>query len=687
MAMLSIKSEQRFKQVLVVLSDAFLITVSIIVSYALRFGTLNLSEHLLQIGFTLPLAIAVRLALFYSRGLYQGMWRFVSVRDLIALIQSATLGSLFIVCLLFLFRRLDEYPRSVFIIDWFVVIVLVGGSRFLYRLYREGRFNGNNSASTSKNILIVGAGRAGELILREILGNYRLAYHPLGFVDDDREKRDRTIHGYKVLGNTRNIPDLVKSYSVEEVFLAIPTAPAKSKRRIMKTCKRAQVTFKTLPAVGDILDGTVKVSSLREFQIEDLLGREPATLDCAAIKSYLRDKAVLITGAGGSIGSELCRQVARFSPRRLVLFERSEFNLYQIHMNLVELFPDLELHAVIGDVQNEQRVEQTFQEFAPDVVFHAAAYKHVPLMEINPEEALMNNVGGTWNIARCSHANGVKKFVMVSTDKAVRPTNIMGASKRISELVCQGFGRDSRTKFVTVRFGNVLNSVGSVIPLFKQQIAKGGPITVTHPEIYRYFMTIPESVQLIMQAGAMGKGGEIFILDMGEPVRIVDLARDMVRLSGLEPDKDIKIEFTGLRPGEKLYEELLTEGEEIKSTLHEKIKVAGGEIIDWPVVLKKVDNLLEALRNGFPRDIVETIKDIVLEYQPENGGPKTSEQSLRDYSYEVSRGDTSPEPEVMIDDVMHSASRQHKINVVRANAGYHASLRQFRNKTIRDKTI
>jgi FlaA1/EpsC-like NDP-sugar epimerase len=301
------------------------------------------------------------------------------------------------------------------------------------------------------------------------------------------------------------------------------------------------------------------------------------------------------------------------------------------------------MHALIGDVLSEQRVEQILREFAPDVVFHAAAYKHVPLMEMNPEEALMNNVRGTWNIARYSHANGVKKFVMVSTDKAVRPTNIMGASKRIAELVCQGFSRESTTKFVTVRFGNVLNSVGSVIPLFKQQIAKGGPITVTHPEIYRYFMTIPESVQLIMQAGAMGKGGEIFLLDMGEPVRIVDLARDMIRLSGLEPDKDIRITFTGLRPGEKLYEELLTAGEEIKATLHDKIKIAGSEQQDWKSPLEDIEELLEAIPAGFSGAIMEKIKKLVPDFQPENGGPNGSGDTFKNLIYEIFREDRATE--------------------------------------------
>jgi len=532
--------------------------------------------------------------------------------------------------------------------------VLVGGSRFVYRLYREGWLKPVTQPNViARNVLIVGAGRAGEMILREILGNYHLNYTPVGFVDDDRKKRNMTIHGYCVLGNTREIARIVKNYNIEEVLLAIPAASGTAKRRIMLTCKRAGIKSKTLPAVGEILNGSAKVSMLREFQIEDLLGREPAKLDAASIKEYLRDKTVMITGAGGSIGSELCRQVAQFSPKRLVMFERSEFNLYQIQMNLLELFPGVQVHAVIGDILHQNRVEQTFAKFMPDVVFHAAAYKHVPLMEMNPMEALWNNVHGTSIVARCSHTYGVRKFVMVSTDKAVRPTNIMGVSKRIAELICQGIGSNSKTQFVTVRFGNVLNSVGSVIPLFKRQIEKGGPITVTHPDVYRYFMTIPESVQLITQAGAMGKGGELFILDMGKQVKIVDLARDMVSLSGLEPDKDIKIIFTGLRPGEKLYEELLTSGEEVKSTLHEKIKVVDSEGVDWPSLLIKVEMLLESLRGGSSRDIVHRVKEIVPEYQPENGGPKTPVQAPRDHDGEA----CGPPPEQRDD--IHSPRTNH----------------------------
>jgi len=636
---MSVDIEKRYKQIMVVSSDVALISISLVLAYAFRFSTLNLSGHWGQILLALPLILLIRISVLALRGLYHGMWRFVSVRDLVVLIEAVTISSLFLVGVLFLFQKLNEYPRSVFFIEWFTAIVLLGGIRLSYRIYREGWFKSTNGSSMAgKHILIVGAGRAGEMILREILGNYRLGYVPVGFIDDDRNKRNMTIHGYRVLGNSRDIPDIVKKYGVEEVYLAVPTATGLAKRRIMLTCKRAGVKFKTLPGVGELLNGTLKISALREFQIEDLLGREPAKLDTASIKAYLRGKTVMITGAGGSIGSELCRQVLRFAPQRLILFERSEYNLYQIHMNLLELFPEVTIYPVIGDVLNQQRVEKTLMDFKPEVIFHAAAYKHVPLMEMNPEEALRNNISGTSNMAHLARIHGVNKFVMVSTDKAVRPTNIMGASKRVAELVCEVAGKNSGTKFVTVRFGNVLNSVGSVIPLFKQQIAKGGPVTVTHPEIYRYFMTIPEAVQLIMQAGAMGQGGEIFILDMGEPVKIVDLAKDMITLCGLEPDRDIKIAFTGLRPGEKLFEELLTEGEEIKSTLHEKIKVAGREEFDEKILMAKLDDLFIALdQNGYTPDIVEKLKEIVPGFQPENGGQRTPLEDIRNTSYEINR--------------------------------------------------
>lgn len=629
------------KQTAVFCIDAVLIASAVLLSYSLRFNTIDLQAHGKQILMIIPLMLVLRLGVFIVMGLYRGLWRFVGMRDLLTVIQAVTLGSLLAVGLLFLVFRLEQYPRSVFVIDWFVTIVFIGGSRFAYRMYREGSSTSARSAGSAdgKRVLIVGAGREGELLIREICGDYRMTYQPVGFVDDDRNKRNMSIHGYRVLGNTREIPRIVKQYGVKEVFFTISSASGAAKRRIMLTCKRAGVKSKALPGSWNILNGNVTVRTLRDFRIEDLLGRESVRLDTGAIDDYLRGKTVMITGAGGSIGSDLCRQVLRFLPRRLVLFDQSEFNMYQIQMNLQERYPEAEVHPVIGDLLNQPRLERTMLRFKPEVVFHAAAYKHVPLMELNAEEALRNNAIGTWNAASLAVAHGVEKFVMVSTDKAVRPTNIMGASKRVAELICQGLSRKGGTKFVTVRFGNVLNSVGSVIPLFRRQIARGGPVTVTHPEIYRYFMTIREATQLILQAGAMGRGCEIFILDMGEPVKIVDLARDMISLSGFEPDKDIKIAFTGLRPGEKLYEELLTGGEEVKATLHEKIMVADSACIDWPTLLINIEMLMEALRNGFSGDVARMIQEIVPEFQPENGGPRRQAQHHR--AVTVS---TSPSP-------------------------------------------
>lgn len=620
-------SDLRMKQIFVVLCDAAIIAISFCLSYLLRLGSIELLPFINQIISTLPIVLFIRLSVFSMMGLYRGMWRFVGMRDLLTLIKAVTFSTLAIIVILFIVFRLENYPRSVFFIDWFVVLVLVGGARFSYRYYRDMRSRaGTRTGEKGIAVLIVGAGRSGELILREILGNYQLSYNVKGFVDDNRKKRNQTIHGYRVLGNTRDIPRLVSHHKIKEVFLAIPNAPTKAKRRIMHICKSAKVTFKTLPDMGELLTGRVRVSDLREFQIEDILGRDAVHLDTRSIREYIRDKTILITGAGGSIGSELCRQISQFLPAKMVLLDQSEYNLYTIEMYLREHAPNVEQYAVIGDILNQSKMERILKQHRPEVVFHAAAYKHVPLMETNPEEALRTNTFGTWTIARLSHLHGVQKFVMISTDKAVRPTNVMGASKRIAEILCQEFGRTSTTKFVTVRFGNVLNSVGSVIPLFKRQIATGGPVTVTHPEIYRYFMTIPEAVQLIMQAGAMGQGGEVFILDMGEPVRIVDLARDMITLSGLEPERDIRIVFTGLRPGEKMYEELLTDSEEVTSTLHEKIKVVKTSAFDWPPLLDKIEKLLDSLRIGHKSEIVESIKSIVPDYQPEQGGRELSGQ-------------------------------------------------------------
>jgi FlaA1/EpsC-like NDP-sugar epimerase len=437
----------------------------------------------------------------------------------------------------------------------------------------------------------------------------------VGFLDDDPRKKGERFQGIRVLGRQGNLAAVCSKNNVHEVIIAIPSASNREIRRIVERCLAAGVKFKTLPGVGDLIDGRVSVQHIREVDLEDLLGREPARLDVEKIRAYLSGKRVLVTGAGGSIGSEICRQVARFAPGKIILFDNAETPLFHIEQELLKNFPDVRLIPIVGDIRYRARVEAIFDEFIPEVVFHAAAYKHVPMMEHNPAESVNNNVRGTKIIADAAHAFGAKNFVMISTDKAVNPTNVMGATKRAAELYVQSLSRRSRTHFVTVRFGNVLGSNGSVVPTFKEQIRKGGPVTVTHPEVTRFFMTIPEASQLVLQAGSMGKGGEIFLLDMGEPVKIVHLAEELIRLSGLRPYEDIDITFTGLRPGEKLYEELLLSGEGTVPTAHEKIMVAKAECCKEEVLHQQLEELFKSARAMDLGATVGILKEIVPEYR------------------------------------------------------------------------
>jgi len=473
----------------------------------------------------------------------------------------------------------------------------------------------------------VGAGDAGEMILREMMKNPRLGYSPIGFVDDDRNKRKNTIHGFTVYGNTRDIPELVKKHDVNEVVIALPSATGKAIMRIVNICKRTEVKFKTLPFVSDLIDGNVSISQIRDVAIEDLLGREAVSLDMPLIGHELNDKVVLITGAAGSIGSELVRQVSNFKPKLILLFERGENDLYHLENELNKWDCCTTFVSYVGDVRDENSVRTCFERYRPSYVFHAAAYKHVPMMELNPVEAVKNNVFGTRVLTDMAAEFKVEKFVLISTDKAVRPTNVMGATKRVAELLLQAknLEADAKTEFVAVRFGNVLGSNGSVIPHFKRQIIEGGPVTVTHPEVTRFFMTIPEAVQLVIQAGAMGQGGEISLLEMGESVKIKDLAENLIRLSGKVPGKDIVIEYTGLRPGEKLYEELLTEGEGIKETRHEKIKVLECGKLDTGLLYACIDELELACKKGSFDEIKRILKKLVPEYKP---GDLLSQDSL-----------------------------------------------------------
>ncbi len=554
-------------------------------AYQLRFNFAIPEELGQEVWRTLLWVTPLQVAVFALMGLYRGIWRYASITDLRRIFMAILAGVLLIPLLHGLLRIEAVTPRSILVIDALLLIVLMGGGRLLYRLWKENLLYGDFQLR-GEPVLIIGAGGAGVGLVKELMRSDD--WHPVGFLDDDQAKHGKTLSGVRVLGGVDELGTWVHKLQVCQIIVAMPSASHQQRKHVIDLASQVGIKALTVPAFDDLLSGRVAVSQLRKIEMDDLLGRDPVQLDDAGLHQQLTGKVVLVTGAGGSIGSELCRQLARFAPGKLVLFESSEFALYNIEQELQRQFPYLDILYLAGDVRDPLRVEQVFAQCRPDVVFHAAAYKHVPLMEkYNAWQAVRNNVLGTWRVGDAARRSGVEKFVLISTDKAVNPTNVMGATKRLAEIVCQGLGQGSTTRFVTVRFGNVLGSNGSVIPKFKEQIAKGGPITVTHPEITRFFMSIPEAAQLVMQAGYMGKGGEIFVLDMGEPVKIVDLARDMIRLSGLS-EEDVRIEFTGLRPGEKLYEELLADSEHTLETPHPKLRIAQARTID--------DEGLEALR-------------------------------------------------------------------------------------------
>ena len=558
-------------------------------AFWLRFNLDIPAEYLQVMLLRLPYVVGVHAVVFWALGLYRGLWRYASLPDLRRILIAVGVGSLAVLALLVLSRQAFLVPRSVFLIAPVLLVVTMGGSRLAYRAWKERGLLGIVAHPESTPVLVLGAGNAAALLLQD-LANSR-AWRALGLLDDDSRKAGGTIGGVKVMGTLDEVGALAQSLGVTQAIIAMPGATHAARKRAVDLCVAAGVAVMTVPALSDIVSGKVSVSALRNIELDDLLGRDPVALDLPGLKGFLNGNTVLVTGAGGSIGSELCRQIARFAPARLVLFEQSEFALYGIEQEFRDAGGAAELVAVIGDAKDAQRLAGVFERWRPQVVFHAAAYKHVPLMENgNAFEAVRNNVLGTLNVARAAAACGAQKFVLVSTDKAVNPANVMGASKRVAELVCQALQPGCATQFVIVRFGNVLGSTGSVVPRFREQIAQGGPVTVTHQEIRRYFMSIPEAAQLVLQAGQMGEAGEIYVLDMGEPVRIVDLARQMIRLSGFA-ESDIRIEFTGLRPGEKLYEELLADAESTLPTPHAKLRIAKaggsangrliGEVTDW----------------------------------------------------------------------------------------------------------
>jgi len=615
---------------LMVITDVLLFTIALYLSYFFRFDFNFANINFEQIGDLLFWILPLKVFIFFTIGLYRGMWRYTSVKDFWLLIQACFIATVLIMVIILTISRFSGYSRSIFFIDGIFTFVLTGGVRMAIRsffaMFGNQAMNVSSSLlSKTTRVLIVGAGDAGEKILREINDNYKLNYEVVGLIDDDEQKQGRTIHGVRVLGPVDRLPKILKRETIHQILIAVPSASGDRIRRIVETCQQCNLDYKILPGIGDLIDGRVSVKLLRDISYEDLLGRSPVQLNVRDIRNYLDDKTILITGCGGSIGSELCRQVVKYQPHRLILLDSSESNLFNIQMEIINEHFFRYCEAILGHVQDEALMNNIFEKHKPEVVFHAAAYKHVPMMEKNPWQAVLNNIMGSRVAMEMAIKHHVERFVLVSTDKAVRPTNVMGASKRVTELIMQ-CQQGNGTRFMAVRFGNVIGSSGSVIPLFRRQIEQGGPVTVTHPEINRFFMTIPEAAQMVLQAGTMGEGGEIFILRMGTPIKIAEMARDLIRLSGKEPDVDIKIVFTGLREGEKLYEELITVGEDIMPTSHKKVMVLqsngfinGAKNSEEAKIYlyNKLDQLAGLAAQHDARGIKIKLKEIVPEYTPQ----------------------------------------------------------------------
>ena len=616
---------------LILATDTLFLICSLYFAHLVRFDFDIPQQYLMSFLGILPFVLVVKIASFFYLDLYRGMWRYTSVADLINIIKASTISTLFIFCYILLRYGFIGFPRSVFLIDWCFTILFISGFRLAIRIFFETNsknepwwdillsFLGTNKKKIPgcNNLLIIGAGDCGEKIFREIRDNARLRYNVVGFLDDNPSKIGMKIHGVSVLSDTNDIESIAQKVDADEALIAVPSANSQQMRRMVGILEKSGLDFKTIPSMGELIDGNVTVNAIREVDYRDLLGREIIELEEEKIGAYLREQNVMVTGAGGSIGSELCRQICRFQPENIILFERAESPLHAIELELKQNFKNACVIPILADIQDKNQLNKAFEVHHPSIVFHAAAYKHVPMLEIQPWKAIDNNIVGTKNLMEVSIAHNIAKFVFVSTDKAVRPANVMGASKRLAETMIQsqiGCGL-SQTNFMIVRFGNVVGSVGSVVPLFKKQIQEGGPVTVTHPEVTRFFMTIPEASQLILQAGAMGEGGEIFILDMGTPIKIGDMARDLIRLSGFEPGVDIKIEYTGLRPGEKLYEELITEGENVVPTRHEKILVLKGTECDLELLNGKIDELVHLAEEQLGDQIKSKLKEIVPEYE------------------------------------------------------------------------
>ncbi|MFP4477757.1 MAG: polysaccharide biosynthesis protein [Desulfatibacillaceae bacterium] len=609
---------------LMVFADALLLVLANCLAYLARFDGVVPDEQLGNFLFVLPWLVGLKLVCLSALGSYRGMWRYTSIGDVVNIVTANGLATVVAIAVILMGFGFQGFSRGIFLIDLALSVLFLTGFRASIRLIftrhpngMTGRNRTNAPKTPARRILIIGAGDMGEKVIREIRENRGLNYEIIGLIDDDPQKRGHSIHGIRILGDLEHLDSIAKRKKPDEIVIAIATISAAGMRRIVHRCEATGIPFRTMPGLGEILQDRVSVSKMRRVKYEDLLGRQPVELKVREIGEYLTGRTVLVTGGAGSIGSELCRQICLFKPQKLVILDKNESGLYEVDLNLKHHFPDLDIVPCLCLVQNEKLLVRYFEEHRPEVVFHAAAYKHVPMMEHHPWEAVSNNIEGTHVVLAASHKYKAQRFVLVSTDKAVRPTNVMGASKRFAEMAVQSCARHDGMRCMAVRFGNVVGSIGSVVPLFRAQIERGGPVTVTHPDVTRYFMTIPEACSLILQAGAIGNGGEIFVLKMGTPVRIADMARDMITLHGFKPDEDIEIRFTGLRPGEKLYEELITEDEGVVPTSHKDIMV-----LDCPHC-KKVEDLEffrkklgQSAENGAGDEIRRILASLIPEYKP-----------------------------------------------------------------------
>lgn len=598
------RSQLNFRRIILILLDVLCIVLAGYGALLLRFNGPVPNKYLDNLTVMLIPVIACGLIIFYYFRLYHSLWQFASISELKNILYATVADSLVNICILELFDK--NLPRSSYFIYFMLLTMFLGGSRFTYRLLRLKKnrlgFGLLKERRDLEKVMIIGAGLAGEKVYREIVNSSEVYKQVMCFIDDDPSKRGRTVHGMVIYGGREKIIEAAEKFEIEEILVAIPSADKKELADILNICKETKCKIKRLPGIYQLLNGDIRISDFKEVEVQDLLGRDPIEVNLEDIMGYVTDKTVMVTGGGGSIESELCRQIASNKPKQLIIVDIYENNAYDIQLELKDAYPELNLEVMIASVRNTKRIEALFERYHPEIVYHAAAHKHVPLMEDSPNEAVKNNVFGTLNVVRAADKYKSRRFILISTDKAVNPTNVMGATKRICEMIVQSYNRKSKTEFVAVRFGNVLGSNGSVIPLFKRQIKAGGPVTVTHPDIIRYFMTIPEAVSLVLQAGAYAKGGEIFILDMGKPVKIADMARNLIKLSGYEPDVDIKIEYTGLRPGEKLYEELLMKEEGLEETPNNLIHIGKPIEMNEEEFFKKLKNLKE--------DAYEEIEDI-----------------------------------------------------------------------------